>query len=351
MKTCLLTGSQGFIGSYIAQELLNHGYYVFGADNNQKYGKRHLPHNDHTNFQLIEADLSKDYHHERLWTFDDVETRIAQKLIKEGKKVDYNNGIPGPDYVIACAASIGGIQFFHKYAYNLISNNERILANTIDAAIKWQCKTVMLSSSMVYECAHNFPSKEEDVDTLPPPKSSYGFQKLMAEQWVKAANHQYKLPYTIVRPFNCVGIGEDEALVDKDSINHKVALSHVIPDLVGKVLRGEHPYQVLGDGEQVRCYTHGRDIARGIRLAMESDAANGEAFNISSNEAISVADLLHKIVRKIRGKVNYTVQSLDPFEHDVRYRLPDVSKAERLLGFKAEVSLDESLNEVINYMR
>ena len=128
-------------------------------------------------------------------------------------------------------------------------------------------KVTYLSSSMVFESTDRWPSKEGDERLVPPPLSSYGFQKLAVEYFARAAWDQYQVPYTILRPFNCVGIGESRALgdVEIDSGNVKLAMSHVVPDLVQKILEGQDPLHLLGDGEQVRHYTYGGDLARGHR--------------------------------------------------------------------------------------
>ena len=96
-----------------------------------------------------------------------------------------------------------------------------------------------------------------------------------------------------MRPFNCVGIGERRAVRDTDvmSGNVKLALSHVVPDLVLKVLKGQDPLHILGDGNQVRHYTYGGDLARGIRLAMESPAAVNDDFNLSTAQSTTVLEL------------------------------------------------------------
>ena len=203
---------------------------------------------------------------------------------------------------------IGGISYFHEFAYDLIAENERILASTFDAAIAAHRdghlqRIVVMSSSMVYESATVFPTPEGAQLTSPPPISTYGFQKLAAEYFAKGAWEQYQLPYTIVRPFNCVGIGERRALRDTDimSGNVKLALSHVVPDLVLKVLKGQDPLHILGDGSQVRHYTYGGDLAHGIRLAMESDAAVNEDFNLSTAASTTVLELAEAIWHKVHG--------------------------------------------------
>jgi UDP-glucose 4-epimerase len=143
---------------------------------------------------------------------------------------------------------IGGISYFHAYAYDLLATNERIMAASVDAALAAHRqgrlrKVTYMSSSMVFESADRWPSVEGDERKVPPPLSSYGFQKLAVEYFAHAAWDQYKLPYTILRPFNCVGVGEGRALGDVEvaSGNVKLAMSHVVPDLVQKVLHGAGP--------------------------------------------------------------------------------------------------------------
>ena len=141
-----------------------------------------------------------------------------------------------------------------------------------------------LSSSMVFESTDSWPSYEGQEHEIPPPFSSYGFQKLAVEYFARAARDQYGLPYTIVRPFNCVGIGERRALGDVEILsgNVKLAMSHVVPDLVQKVLKGQDPLHILGDGAQIRHYTYGGDLAGGIVTAMEHPDARNEDFNLST---------------------------------------------------------------------
>ena len=203
---------------------------------------------------------------------------------------------------------IGGISYFHEFAYDLLAENERILASTFDAAIAAHreghlSRIIVVSSSMVYESASIFPTPEGAQFTSPPPLSTYGFQKLASEYFAKGALEQYGLPYTVVRPFNCVGIGERRALRDTAimSGNVKLALSHVVPDLVLKVLQGQDPLHILGDGSQIRHYTYGGDLAHGIRLAMESDKTVNEDVNLSTATSTTVLDLAATIWRKVHG--------------------------------------------------
>jgi nucleoside-diphosphate-sugar epimerase len=254
---------------------------------------------------------------------------------------------------------IGGISYFHEFAYDLLAENERILASTFDAAIAAHRagtleRIVVVSSSMVYESATVFPTPEGAQRTSPPPVSTYGFQKLASEYFAAGAWEQFQLPYTIVRPFNCVGIGERRAVRDTDvmSGNVKLALSHVVPDLVLKALKGQDPLHLLGDGSQVRHYTYGGDLAHGIRLAMESPKAVNDDFNLSTARSTTVLELAECIWSKVHGDGRpFRFVSDPPFEHDVQLRVPDVRKAGEVLGFEATTSLETMLDEVVPWIR
>ncbi len=262
------------------------------------------------------------------------------------------------DHFVVGAAMIGGITYFHSFAYYLLAENERITAAAFDAAIHAHQrarleKITVLSSSMVFESTNEFPTPEGAQRTSPPPRSTYGFQKLATEYFAQGAFEQYQLPYTIIRPFNCVGTGERRARCDREVLsgNVKLAMSHVLPDLVQKVLKGQDPLHILGSGSQVRHYTYGGDLARGIRACIEHQAAINQDFNISTTVPTTVLELAEMIWSKIHGeKKPFRYVSDPPLENDVQVRSPDTSKAERLLGFKATTGLSEVLDEVIPWI-
>ena len=188
----------------------------------------------------------------------------------------------------------------------------------------------------------------------PPPSSTYGFQKLACEYFAQGAWEQYQLPYTVIRPFNCVGTGEKRALCDKEieSGNVKLAMSHVVPDLVQKVYKGQDPLHILGAGNQVRHYTYGGDLARGIRLCIEKPEAVNEDFNLSTPVSTTVIELARLIWAKVRGTDDgFAVVSDAPYKYDVQKRVPSVEKAQRLLGFTADTPLSTILDEVIPWIR
>ena len=329
--TVLLTGSAGFIGGYVVQELLDHDWRVVGVDNYSKYGELSKSYDSDPGYRFVRGDVK------------DIE--LLKELLQDC------------DHFIAGAAMIGGISYFHEFAYDLLAENERIIAATFDAAIdaftnhRLQKITVM-SSSMVFESTERYPTPEGDQLTSPPPLSTYGFQKLACEYFAKGAREQYGLPYTIVRPFNCVGIGEHRAVTDKEVLSGdvKLAMSHVVPDLVQKIIKGQDPLHILGDGSQVRHYTFGADVARGIRLAMEHPDALNDDFNISTSKSTTVLELAETIWKKLKPDTPFRYVSDEPFTYDVQKRVPDCSKAKRVLGFEAATNLDETLDNVIPWV-
>jgi UDP-glucose 4-epimerase len=330
VKICL-TGSAGFIMGYLVEDLLRAGHEVVGIDNFSKYGEIMRSYDTDPRYKFTRGDCK------------DVE--LLKKLLADC------------DVLVAGAAKIGGISYFHEYAYDLIAENERITAAAFDAAI-WAKrearlqKILVMSSSMVFESATVFPTPEGAQITSPPPHSTYGFQKLACEYFARGAWEQYKLPYTIVRPFNCVGIGEGRALNAPTILsgNVKLAMSHVLPDIVLKILQDQDPLHILGEGNQVRHYTYGGDVARGIRMALESDRALNNDFNISTAKSTNVLELAEQVWKKLKPGRKFRYVSDPPFPYDVQMRVPDVTKAREVLGFEATVGLDAVLDEVIPWI-
>jgi len=328
----LVTGAAGFIGGYAIADLLEQGWDVVGLDDLSKYGPVRRGFDGHARYRFVEGD--------------------ARDVDLLGRLLD------DCDHFLAAAAMVGGIGYFHELPYDLLATNERLTASAFDAAIRAHRagrlrKITVVSSSMVYESTERFPSEEGDELRSPPPRSSYGFQKLAVEYFARAARDQHGLSFTIARPFNCVGVGEGAArrAVEGENGNVRLATSHVVPDLVRRALSGETPLSILGDGSQVRCYTYGGDVARGLRLCLERPEAEGEDFNLSSAVPTTVLDLARLVWEKTRPGEPFAWRSAPPFPNDVQRRLPSVAKAARVLGFEAKTSLSEMLDEVIPWMK
>jgi nucleoside-diphosphate-sugar epimerase len=328
----LVSGAAGFIGGYVVSELLARGYQVVGVDNLSKYGELRPGHADHPGYRFVRGDAA--------------DASLLADLLG------------GCDHFIAAAAMVGGISYFHTYPYDLLAANERLVAASCDAAIAAHRsgrlrKVTYLSSSMVYESADSWPSQEGQQLRIPPPATAYGFSKLAVEYFARAAWDQYRLPFTILRPFNCVGIGESRPVRDAGISPGELglAIGHVVPDLVCKVLKGASPLHILGTGTQLRHYTYGGDLASGIVIAMEHPAATNEDFNLSADRGITVLELAAMIWNKVNGPdAPLRIVHDRPYPDDVQRRVPDTAKARRMLGFSADTPLEQTLDEVIAWV-
>jgi UDP-glucose 4-epimerase len=327
----LVTGAKGFIAGYLIEELLQNGWRVVGLDNLSKYGDVDKSYDHHPNYKFVKGDAK--------------DVSLLKTLLNDC------------DHFVAVAAMIGGISYFHEFAYALFAENERITASSFDAAI-WAYKNArlnkitVLSSSMVFENASVFPTPEGHQLQCPPPFSTYGFQKLSTEYFAKGAWEQYRLPFTVLRPFNCIGTGEKKALTDREikSGNVTLAMSHVVPDLVQKILKGQDPLHLLGDGNQVRHYTYGGDLAVGIRLAIEKEESLNQDFNLSTPVSTTVLELAKAIWNRVTPDKPFRYVSDVPYPHDVQKRVPNVEKAKDILGFSASTGIDKALDEIIPWI-
>lgn len=313
LSKVLVTGGAGFIGREVVKQLIGKGYKVRIADDLSK-NVTTVP----RNAQLLKVDLTS-----------------KKKAL---------SAMDGMDYCIHLAAKIGGIGYFHKYPATILSENNKMLSSVFEAAIAKKIKRIIyLSSSMVFESTEKFPSKESDLSKIPPPKSAYGFSKLVGEWYCHAFCEEFGLDYTIIRPFNAYGINERP--------EEEVGYAHVIPDLIRKILSGKYPLELLGDGQQTRCFTHVSDIARAIIMAMESKYAVNEDFNIGSEKEIKIMDLAKLLWEKCGISKKFRVKFLPSFRYDIKRRVPFCEKAKNILGWRPKENLEKELPIIIEWVK
>jgi UDP-glucose 4-epimerase len=254
--------------------------------------------------------------------------------------------LEGCSHVIHLAAIVGGIANFHKLPFTLTEVNNALTAAIVHAAVDHQVQRLTyVSSSMVFERATEFPTTEAYLADCPVPESAYGYSKLTGEVLTRAAHDQHALRYTICRPFNAYGPGERP---DPD----EPGIAHAVPDLISKVLSGQHPLQIFGSGEQTRTLTHVDDIADGIVTATGSPAGENEDFNISASEERTVAEIA-KLIWEACGEdpARFELEHLPTFAVDVQRRWPSVQKARRLLGWESRVDLRQGLADTVAWLR
>jgi nucleoside-diphosphate-sugar epimerase len=253
--------------------------------------------------------------------------------------------LAGCGQVVHLAAIVGGIANFHKLPYTLLETSTGLYNALFRAAIDSSLERfVYVSSSMVFERAEEFPTREAYLDRCPTPRSSYGFSKLAGEYWCRAAADEFGLRYSIVRPFNAYGPGEMPG--------DEPGIAHIVPDLIERSLRRERPFPIFGSGEQTRTLTHIDDIADGIATALMHDAAVGEDFNVSASEELTVREIA-AIVWEACGNdpAELEFEHLPSFEVDVQRRWPSTDKAREVLGWQARIGVREGIADTVEWFR
>lgn len=313
----LVCGSEGSLMGAVIPYLLNMNHDVRGVDNFFRYGRIERK----RDYEFVEGDLS--------------DVGVAKRVCK------------GVDVIFQGAARIFGVVGFHKCAADILSKDTALQQNILCEALNNNIqKVVYVSSSMVYERATNIPSEEGDVESMPVPLTDYGLSKLVGERLCRAFYGQYGLKYTIWRPFNIITPFEEA----KD----EPGISHVFADFIKRiVLDRQNPMEILGDGEQIRCFTWVEDVASAIAKYSLQTITDNEVFNLGNPEPVTIKELafrIHKLA-KAKGIIPKTEQLsfkyLPVYEDDVKVRIPCVEKAKNVLQWEPKVKLDEALDRCL----
>lgn len=302
----LVTGGGGFLGKEVVRQLIKLGYKVKVVDIVKPV--------NFSGDEYIQGDLTV--------------LKVVEKAFK------------GVDYCIHLAVKSGGIGYYHKYPATIINDNNKLYSSVFEAALRHKIKRMIYtSSSMVYGSSGELPMREEDFGKYPTPVSAYGFSKLIGEYYCRFFFEEFKLPFTICRPFNIYG--------PEDLPQNEVASSHVIPDLVKKITSGQYPVEILGNGRQTRCFTHVSDTARGIILALQSPKAINEAFNFGSNQETQILELARLIFKICYPNKKFKFVLKGGFQMDVKRQTPNIDKAKKVLGWIPKKYLASELPEII----
>ena len=321
MKKILCLGGSGFIGSYVVRELLSAGHSVTVIDNFSKYGYIEHDFYGHPNFKLEIKDV----------------------------RIMYPAEFKGYDVVLCLAALIGGIRYFHKIPYRISRDNTELLAHAIDSTLAAapEALFVYFSSSMIYE-RMNRPVTEADSLQQPVPITNYGMQKLFGEFMTRGAHQEFGLNYLIVRPFNAVGSGELPDIKSDGSV--EFGMSHVIPDFVYKAIVKQTPFEIFGDGEQVRTFTHAKDIAEALSSMIERGLKNDD-YNICGHSTEKVSDLAQKIWAHVnRGLAFPPVKAMPVPPADVRFRIGLNEKLKNAIGWTPKYGIDFIIEDTSKYV-
>ncbi len=321
MKRILALGGAGFIGSYIVRELLDAGHHVTVVDSFTKYGYIEHDFYGHPNFRLETGDV----------------------------RAMYARDFRGYDVILVLAALIGGIRYFHKIPYRISRDNTEILTHAIDATLAAapEALLVYFSSSMVYE---RMSRQVTEVDALaqPVPLTNYGMQKLFGEFVTRGAHEEYGLQYLTLRPFNAVGSGELPDLKSDGTV--EFGMAHVIPDFIYKAMIRQTPFEIFGDGEQVRTFTHARDIATAVRMLLSSGLRNDD-FNLCGNNTLAMNDLARLVWSHVNpGQPFPPVRRVPVPPADVRFRVGTSEKAKQALGWEPKLEIGYIIDDTFRYI-
>lgn len=314
----LVTGGAGFIGSHLSEALLSRGNEVWALDDLSTGRVENLrPFERHPRFRFLEGNV--------------MDQALVSGLVAQS------------DRVFHLAAAVG-VKYVLENPLRSLLTNIRGTEVVLEAAAEHERKIMLFSSSEVYGKGVSVPFSEDDDRVMGPTHKlrwSYACGKAVDECLAQAYWQQKQLPVVVVRCFNTCGPRQSSAY------------GMVIPNMITRALRGE-PILVFGDGKQSRCFSAVSDVVRGAQLLMDAKEAEGEIFNVGTDEEVTVYELAQRVKQLCHSSseiqyVPYEQIYGSSFE-DMRRRVPDLRKIRRFVGYRPEVTLDRLLEITIRDM-
>jgi len=319
MSNVVVTGGYGFIGSHLVTALLDRGDSVTVFDFAKNTRDTSMDFDVHPKFRFVQGDVT------------DL-AALEQALT------------PGVDTVFHLAAVVG-VKNYLQEPLRVLDVNVIGTRNVLELSHRHGTRVVFASTSEVFGKNPNPPFAEDDDRVLGSTRTarwSYSTSKAMAEHLVFAMHSAHGLPVTVVRYFNVYGPRQAPIFVVSQSIH--------------RVLNGRAPL-LYDSGDQTRCFTYVDDAVAGTLLAADSDAAIGEAFNIGSMTETSmrgVVDLAIKIASVdavSEAEVVDTAAQFGGRYEDIPRRIPDSTKAQRELGWRLQITVEEGIRRTVEWAR
>jgi UDP-glucose 4-epimerase len=315
----LVTGGAGFVGSHLCELLVGQGHSVVVIDDLSTGRIENLGHLEKSGRLRIVVDSV-------------AREPLVEEAVKECDRV----------YHLAAAV---GVRLILEQPTRTIETNIEGTEVILRHASRYRRRVVITSTSEVYGKSEKVPFREEDDVILGPThraRWAYAASKMVDEFLALAYWNEKRLPVVIARLFNTVGARQTGRY------------GMVVPRLVEQALRGE-PLTVYGDGEQSRCFGSVRDVVIGLDHLMECEAATGEVVNLGNPEEVTINGLA-KLILDVTGSrsqithIPYDQAFAEGFE-DMRRRVPDISKAKRLVGFDPKIGLRKIVEDVADDFR
>ena len=318
----LVAGCEGSLMQWVIPRLIEQEHQIRGVDSFVRYGEIERK----RTYEFVRGDLT--------------DAPFCKEIVR------------GMDGVIQAAGLIYGIRGFHKYPADILSRDVTLHQNVLWAMQQEGVGQIAyISSSMVYERSLSHPSKEEDTDEIQVPATDYGLSKLVGERLTRAFGKQYGIKFNIWRPFNVI--------TPYEQAEPEQGISHVFADFIKSIVIDQvQTIPIIGDGEQIRCFTWIGDVAEGIARHSFTKQAEDNIFNLGNPQPMSMKELAYLIHRMARqfGMIDTTAkqprfESRGFYADDVRIRIPRVAKAEKLLGWKPSISVEEAVRRCLEVYR